>query len=148
MDPQQRCLLEIVYEGLESAGYSIPQLRGSSTGVFVGAMSFDYQLVAMRGLDSLPQYHATGGSMAILANRVSYFYDWKGASVACDTACSSSLVALHQAVLSLRNGEVDMAVTAGANLILGPEPFIAYSKVCHAITSPSGCCQADTRHAS
>ncbi|KAL9086280.1 MAG: hypothetical protein Q9165_007195 [Trypethelium subeluteriae] len=136
MDPQQRCLLETVYEGIESAGYSIPQLRGSSTGVFVGAMSFDYQLVAMRGLDSLPQYHATGGSMAILANRVSYFYDWKGPSLACDTACSSSLVALHQAVLSLRNGEVDMAVTAGANLILGPEPFIAYSNL--NMLSPNG----------
>jgi acyl transferase domain-containing protein len=92
-------------------------------------MSFDYQLIAMRGLDSLPQYHATGGSMAILANRISYFYDWKGPSLACDTACSSSLVALNQAVLSLRNGDIKMAVTAGANLILGPEPFIAYSNV-------------------
>lgn len=133
MDPQQRCLLETVYEGVESAGYSIPKLRGSSTGVFVGAMSFDYQLVAMRGIDSLPQYHATGGSMAILANRISYFYDWRGASVTFDTACSSSLVALHQAVLALRSGEVNMAVTAGSNLILGPEPFIAYSNVSNVV---------------
>lgn len=82
MDPQQRCLLETVYEGVESAGYSIPQLQGSATGVFVGAMSFDYQFVAMRGFDSLPQYHATGTSMSILANRLSYFFDWRGPSVA------------------------------------------------------------------
>ncbi|OKL62581.1 hypothetical protein UA08_02969 [Talaromyces atroroseus] len=136
MDPQQRCLLETVYEGIESAGYSVPQLRGSSTGVFVGCMSFDYQFVAMRGLESLPQYHATGGSMAILANRVSYFYDWKGPSLACDTACSSSLVALHQAVLSLRNGDINMAVAAGVNLILGPEQFIAYSNL--NMLSPNG----------
>ena len=129
MDPQQRCLLEIVYESVESAGYSIPQLRGSTTGVFVGNMSADYQHVTMRGLDCLPQYNATGTSMAILANRVSYFYDWKGASLALDTACSSSLVALHQAVLSLREGQVKMVVAAGVNLILGPEPFISYSKV-------------------
>lgn len=135
MDPQQRCLLEIVYEGIESAGYSISQLRGSSTGVFVGAMSYDYQYVAMRGVDSLPQYHATGTSIAILANRLSYFFDWRGASLALDTACSSSLVALHQAVLSLRSGQVDMAVAAGVNLILGPEPFIAYSKVCPSTAS-------------
>ena len=60
MDPQQRCLLETVYEGVESAGYSIPQLQGSSTGVYVGVMSFDYQFTAIRGFDSLPQYHATG----------------------------------------------------------------------------------------
>ncbi len=135
MDPQQRILLETVYEGVESAGYSLQQLRGSSTGVFVGVMTLDYQMVAMRGLDSLPQYHATGGAMSILANRVSYFYDWKGPSVAVDTACSSSLVAMHQAVLALRNGEVKMAVAAGANLILGPEPFIAESKVSYTSAS-------------
>ncbi|KAL1801719.1 hypothetical protein ACET3X_002061 [Alternaria dauci] len=136
MDPQQRCLLETVYESVESAGYSIPQLQGSSTGVFVGATCFDYQSIAIRGLDSLPQYYATGGSMAILANRLSYFFDWRGPSIACDTACSSSLVALHQAVLSLRSGETNMAVAAGANLILGPELFIAYSNL--NMLSPNG----------
>jgi acyl transferase domain-containing protein len=133
MDPQQRLLLETVYEGIESAGYSIPGLRGSKTAVFVGCMSFDYQFVAIRGIDSLPQYHATGAAMSILANRVSYFYDWRGPSVAIDTACSSSLVALHQAVSALRNGDAEMAVAAGSNLILGPEPLIAESKVCGAI---------------
>ncbi|KAH0174845.1 polyketide synthase, partial [Aureobasidium melanogenum] len=136
MDPQQRLLLEIVYEGLESAGHSVSRLRGSATGVFVGVMGFDYQHIAMRGLDSLPQYYATGGSMAILANRVSYFYDWTGPSLALDTACSSSLVTLHQAVLSLRSGQTNMAIAAGVNLILGPEPFIAYSKL--NMLSPDG----------
>lgn len=148
MDPQQRCLLETVYEGVESAGYSLPQLQGSSTGVFVGATCFDYQFLSMRGFDSLPQYYATGGSMAILANRLSYFFDWRGPSVATDTACSSSLVALHQAVLSLRSGETDMAVAAGANLILGPELFIAYSNVSCVIHVNSVKVQADMRHAS
>ncbi|KAI1296127.1 hypothetical protein F5Y03DRAFT_398957 [Xylaria venustula] len=136
MDPQQRCLLETIYEGVESSGYSIPQLQGSSTGVFVGATCFDYQFVAMRGFDSLPQYYATGGSMAILANRISYFFDWRGPSIAVDTACSSSLVALHQAVLSLRSGETNMAIAAGANLILGPELFVAYSNL--NMLSPNG----------
>ncbi|CAH0051607.1 unnamed protein product [Clonostachys solani] len=136
MDPQQRCLLETIYEGVESSGYSIPQLQGSSTGVFVGATCFDYQFAAMRGFDSLPQYYGTGGSMAILANRISYFFDWKGPSIAVDTACSSSLVALHQAVLSLRSGETDMAIAAGANLILGPELFVAYSNL--NMLSPNG----------
>lgn len=130
MDPQQRMLLETVYEGLESTGYSMQQLRGSSTAVFVGCMSFDYQFAAIRGIDSLPQYHGTGTAASILANRVSYFYDWKGPSVSIDTACSSSLVALHQAVSALRNGEAEMAVAAGSNLIIGPEPFVSESKVC------------------
>lgn len=129
MDPQQRMLLETVYEGVESAGYSMQQLRGSATAVFVGVMFLDYQNVSVRGIESLPQYHATGVAMSILANRVSYFYDWKGPSVAVDTACSSSLVALHQAVQSLRSGEAEMAVAAGSNLILGAEPFVSESSV-------------------
>lgn len=129
MDPQQRNLLEIVYEGVESAGYSIPQLQGSATGVFVGAIGSDFTYASMRGYDSLPQYFATGGSQSILANRISYFFDWRGSSSVIDTACSSSLVALHQAVLALRSGEIDMAAVAGSNLLLGPEMYMAYSNV-------------------
>ncbi|KAH7014517.1 uncharacterized protein B0I36DRAFT_299443 [Microdochium trichocladiopsis] len=136
MDPQQRQLLETVYEGIESAGYSMQQLRGSSTAVFVGCMFYDYQYTAVRGIDSLPQYHATGTGSSILSNRVSYFYDWRGPSVTLDTACSSSLVALHQAVCALRSGEANMAVAAGSNLILGPEPFISESKL--NMLSPNG----------
>ncbi|KAJ4293295.1 Polyketide synthase 19 [Kalmusia sp. IMI 367209] len=128
MDPQQRMLLETVYEGVESTGYSMQQLRGSSTAVFVGCMSYDYQYTAIRGIDSLPQYTATGTAASILSNRVSYFYDWRGPSVTIDTACSSSLVAVHQAVSALRNGEAEMAVAAGSNLIIGPEPFVSESK--------------------
>ncbi|CAG8959745.1 hypothetical protein HYFRA_00001651 [Hymenoscyphus fraxineus] len=136
MDPQQRILLETVYEGMESTGYSMQQLRGSSTAVFVGCMSYDYQYTAIRGIDSLPQYTATGTAASILSNRVSYFYDWRGPSVTIDTACSSSLVALHQAVSALRNGEAEMAVAAGSNLILGPEPFVSESKL--NMLSPNG----------
>ncbi|KAL5325443.1 hypothetical protein ACEPPN_006568 [Leptodophora sp. 'Broadleaf-Isolate-01'] len=136
MDPQQRNLLEIVYEGVESAGYSIPQLQGSATGVFVGVIGSDFQYASMRGYDSLPQYFTTGGSQAILANRISYFFDWRGSSSVIDAACSSSLVALHQAVLALRSGEIDMAAVAGSNLILGPELYMAYSNL--NMLSPSG----------
>jgi acyl transferase domain-containing protein len=136
MDPQQRVLLETVYEGIESTGYSMQQLKGSTTAVFVGCMSYDYQFTAVRGIESLPQYHATGTAASILANRVSYIYDWRGPSVTIDTACSSSLVALHQAVSALRNGEAEMAVAAGSNLIIGPEPFISESKL--NMLSPNG----------
>lgn len=129
LDPQQRMLLETVYEGLESAGYSIQQLRGSATAVFVGVMLVDMQFISSRGLDTLPQYDITGTARSILANRVSYFYDWNGPSVAVDTGCSSSLVALDQAVQTLRNGDSTMAVAAGTNLILDPYPFIAATSV-------------------
>ncbi|PCD23184.1 hypothetical protein AU210_014707 [Fusarium oxysporum f. sp. radicis-cucumerinum] len=136
MDPQQRMLLETVYEGIESAGYSMQQLRGSNTAVFVGVMFLDYQLISARGLDSLPQYHATVVAMSILANRLSYFYDWKGPSVGIDTACSSSLVALHYAVQTLRSGEAKVAVAAGSNLILVPDLFVSESSL--NMLSPNG----------
>ncbi|KAI1392616.1 hybrid PKS-NRPS PsoA [Hypoxylon trugodes] len=136
MDPQQRILLETVYEGLESAGCSMNELRGSSTSVFVGQMTDDYYELLLRDLDTAPQYAATGTSRAIMANRISYFFDWKGPSIAIDTACSSSLVALHQAVQTLRSGESQMAVVAGVNLILGPDKFIFESKL-HML-SPTG----------
>lgn len=129
MDPQQRILLEVVYEGIESAGYSMFDLQGSSTAVYVGQMSDDYRDLLLRDVDSHPQYLGTGTSRAIMANRVSYFFDWRGPSVTIDTACSSSLVALHQAIQTLRSGESDMAVAAGVNLILGPEMYIFESSV-------------------
>lgn len=129
MDPQQKKLLEVIYEAIEAAGYPIHDLRGSKTGVFVGQMTDDYRDVLFRDIEVVPQYAGTGTSRAILANRVSYFFDWHGPSINIDTACSSSLVALHQAVQSLRNGESTLAVAAGSNIILGPETFVVESKV-------------------
>jgi hybrid polyketide synthase/nonribosomal peptide synthetase ACE1 len=129
MDPQHRILLETVYEGIESAGYTIEQLRGSSTAVYVGQMTADYHDVQLKDIDSIPQYLATGTSRSITSNRVSYFFDWKGPSVTIDTACSSSLVALHHAVQTIRSGDSCIAIAAGVNIILGPEPFIVESKV-------------------
>lgn len=136
MDPQQRIILEVIYECLESAGYSISQLRGSSTGFFVGQMSDDYREMILRDVDCHPQYTATGSARSILANRVSYVFDWKGPSLNIDTACSSSLAALHLAVQSLRSGETDMAVVAGVNLVLNPETFSFLSSVSYPDKSP------------
>ena len=129
MDPQQRILLETVFEGVDAGGFSIQDLKGTSVAVFVGQMNNDYYNVLIRDVDSAPQYFATGATLSIMSNRVSYFFDWKGPSATIDTACSSSMVALHMAVQALRNGEATMAVAAGVNLILGPEMYIFESKV-------------------
>lgn len=136
IDPQQRMLLEIVYEAIEDAGMSLEALKGSDTAVYAGLMCAEYEAILLRDLDSVPTYYASGTSRAILSNRISYLFDWHGASMTIDTACSSSLVAVHQAVQALRLGESRMAVACGANLILGPEPFIVESKV--KMLSPDG----------
>lgn len=136
IDPQQRFLLEVAYEALENAGLPLDRLKGSDTGVFVGAMSYDFGAMVLRDLSDLPVYTATGTGASILSNRLSYFFDWHGPSVTLDTACSSSLVAVHLAVQALRAGDSRTALACGSNLILGPENFIIESKL--KMLSPSG----------
>jgi len=97
MDPQQRLLLEVVHEALEAAGMTMERMYGSDTSVFVGSMTADYDSMGTRDLDQLPTYAAVGTSRAILSNRISYFFNWKGPSITMDTACLLSLVALHSA---------------------------------------------------
>ncbi|OKL60321.1 hypothetical protein UA08_04451 [Talaromyces atroroseus] len=129
IDPQQRLLMETVYESLEAAGMSIESLAGSQTGVYVGLMCGDFSEHLQRDPQSLPTYMPTGTARSIISNRVSYFFDWHGPSMTIDTACSSSLVAVHQAVQQLRSGESDVVIAAGANLILGPELYIGEAKL-------------------
>ncbi|RYP73786.1 hypothetical protein DL770_007712 [Monosporascus sp. CRB-9-2] len=136
MDPQQRLLLETVYEGLEGAGLTIEGLKGSNTGVYVGVMYVDYESLQFRDLQHVPTYLAIGTARSIVSNRISYFFDWHGPSLTVDTACSSSLVAVHQAVQALRSGEVRVALAAGSNLLIGPEPYIHESKL--KMLSPDG----------
>ncbi|KAL8383428.1 hypothetical protein RB595_006943 [Gaeumannomyces hyphopodioides] len=136
MDPQQRLLLETVYESIESAGLTIEGMKGSGTAVYVGLMYTDWEAVQFRDLQHVPTYLATGSARSIVSNRISYFFDWHGPSVTVDTACSSSLVAVDQAVQALRAGHVRVALAAGTNLLLGPEPYIHESKL--KMLSPDG----------
>ncbi|KAF4632400.1 hypothetical protein G7Y89_g5719 [Cudoniella acicularis] len=127
MDPQQRLLLEIAYEALENAGIPVESVQGSDSGVYVATFTHDYE--SMMGKDSnfLPKYLLTGIGQAILSNRISYVFDFKGPSITLDTACSGSLVAIHQACQSLRSGETSMALAGGTNLILSPDIMVPMS---------------------
>lgn len=136
MDPQQRVLLETVFEASESAGYTLDRLRGSNSSVHVGVMTNDYADIQLRDVEDAAVYTASGTARSLLANRISYFFDLRGPSMTVDTACSSSLVALHQAVHGLHAGDSSLAIVAGCNLILGPEVYITESKL-HML-SPTG----------
>ncbi|KAI6388797.1 putative Hybrid PKS-NRPS biosynthetic cluster [Pyricularia oryzae] len=139
MDPQQRMLLETVYEASESAGMPLDKLKAANCAVYVGAMTADYAELPTRDVEDVSTYMASGTSRAVLANRISHFFDLRGPSVCLDTACSSSLVALHLACQDLRTGCADMAVVAGSCLILSPDMFIGESKL-HML-SPTGHCR-------
>lgn len=128
MDPQQRLLLEVAWEALEHAGLAADKVAGSQTGVFIGISSNDYAQLGPDDPSLIDAYAGTGNAHSIAANRLSYFLDLQGPSIAIDTACSSSLVAVHMACQSLRNGECNMALAGGVNVILSPELSIAFSQ--------------------
>ncbi|KAI3326206.1 polyketide synthase [Xylariaceae sp. AK1471] len=121
MDPQQRMLLECVYTALENSGLTMDAVKGSQTGVYVGAFIWDYRDVLIKDVDVPMMYTGSGTIASTLAGRVSWFYDFQGPALSIDTACSSSMVALHQAIVGLKSGDCDMAIACGTNLILSPE---------------------------
>ncbi|MFD9789952.1 SDR family NAD(P)-dependent oxidoreductase [Streptomyces sp. NPDC059070] len=139
MDPQQRWMLELGWAALEDAGYPASAVRGTSMGVFIGASGSDYQRVMdTRGLP-VRAHSGLTTSMAIIANRVSYFFDLRGPSVQVDTACSSSLVAVHSAVRALRAGDCETALVGGVNVLCHPANSVAYHQA--GMLSPDGLCK-------
>ncbi|MGW3572547.1 beta-ketoacyl [acyl carrier protein] synthase domain-containing protein, partial [Streptomyces sp. NPDC000941] len=125
MDPQQRLVLELVWEALEFGGVVPGGLRDLGVGVFVGSMWDDYGLVSGGvGVGGVGQHSMTGLSRGLLANRVSYFLGLRGPSVVVDSGQSSSLVAVHQAVAALRGGECGLALAGGVNLLLSGDSWV------------------------
>jgi len=128
MDPQQRLLLELSWEAMENAGVKPSSLQGSDCGVYIGIASADYSYRVADDLAAIDSSSATGNTASIAANRLSYFYDLRGPSMAIDTACSSSVVAFHQACRSILSGECGLALAGGVSLHLHPYGFIIFSK--------------------
>ncbi|TDZ33845.1 Reducing polyketide synthase FUB1 [Colletotrichum spinosum] len=121
LDPQQRMLLECTYTAMENAGYTMADMRGSSTGVYAGAFMWDFRDLLIKDVDVPMTYTACGTIASTLAGRVSWFYDLRGPALSVDTACSSSMVALHQAVVGLKQRDCNIAIACGTNVLLSPE---------------------------
>jgi acyl transferase domain-containing protein len=138
MDPQQRKLLEVVYECFESAGVPLEKISGSNTGCYVGNFTIDFPVMQSRDVDELHRYTAIGGGSTILSNRISHAFNLTGPSFVLDTACSSSLYCLHTACAALEAGECDGAVVAAANLIQSIEQHASITKV--GVLSQSSTC--------
>uniref|UniRef100_UPI001E4B98C0 beta-ketoacyl synthase N-terminal-like domain-containing protein n=1 Tax=Bradyrhizobium sp. Leaf401 TaxID=2876564 RepID=UPI001E4B98C0 len=143
LDPQERLFLQTCWEAIEDAGYTpkaLSQLRGKQdVGVFVGVMHKDYTLVGVEALLH-GQKVPLALSNAAIANRVSYFCNFRGPSMAIDTVCSSSLTAVHLAVESIRRGECDVALAGGVNLSLHPGKYLTYGAM--GMHSTDGRCRA------
>ncbi|UJR12471.1 hypothetical protein I4U23_016646 [Adineta vaga] len=140
MDPQLRLLLEVTYESICDAGINPTKLKGTKTGVFIGASSSDAQTVFSSNPQTLEGYSMTGCATSMFANRLSYFFDFKGPSYTVDTACSSSLLALDCALNALRSGTCDAAIVGGVNLCFRPQTSLQFLKL--QMLSNDGTCRA------
>lgn len=141
MDPQQRMLLQGVYEAVEDAGMTLDEAQQCTTGVYVGIMNLDYSSIVLRDdtLLKIDQFASTGTAFSIAANRISFSLNLTGPSIAIDTACSSSMTALSLACDHLEKGIVDVAIVAAANLILCPRK---QTTICRAnMLAPDGKCK-------
>ncbi|WGV58343.1 SDR family NAD(P)-dependent oxidoreductase [Brevibacillus brevis] len=132
MDPQERLFLQCVYETIEDAGYTRETLGkheglGGNVGVYVGVMYEEYQLYASAE-QALGRALAIAGSPASIANRVSYFCNFHGPSMAVDTMCSSSLTGIHLACHSLQRGECEVAIAGGVNVSIHPNKYLYLSQ--------------------
>lgn len=131
LDALQRQALETAWHAFEDSGIAPAQLRGSRTGVFMGAFAQDF-FAHSTGALMRPQitdhYSATAATATMVAARIAYTFDLRGPAMTIDTACSSSMVALHQACLALQTGACDLALAGGANFMLKPETAMSMSK--------------------
>ncbi|KAL5456401.1 hypothetical protein PMIN06_003908 [Paraphaeosphaeria minitans] len=145
MDPQQRQLLEVVYEGLENSGITLEMLKGTSAGCFVGSFACDYGDIQSRDPEDRAPNTTVGIGRAMLSNRLSHFLDVKGPSMTIDTACSGSLQSLDVASRYLQTREITTAIVAGANLYLSPEHCIDLSGLSGAASLTGRCHTFDAK---
>ena len=144
MDPQERLFLQCVYHTMEDAGYTRESLARNrkgpaNVGVFVGVMYEEYQLYGAQAQAQGWQV-ATAGSPSSIANRVSYWCNFRGPSMAVDTMCSSSLTAIHLAVQHLNKGSCDAAIAGGVNLSVHPNKYVLLGQ--GNFTSSKGRCES------
>ncbi|KAJ0120535.1 hypothetical protein J7T55_015264 [Diaporthe amygdali] len=134
-DPMQRLAIVTAYEALERSGYASTNLH--RIGTFYGQASDDYREV--NTAQEISTYFIPGGCRAFGPGRINYFFKFSGPSYSIDTACSSSLSAIQTACTSLWNGDIDMAVAGGTNVLTNSDAFAGLSHGHFLSKTPNAC---------
>jgi acyl transferase domain-containing protein len=140
MDPQQRVIMEIAWEALEHGRLAPGSLRGSSTGVFIGATHQDYGPRLSDPAEGVEGQLMTGSLPSVISGRVAFALGLEGPALSVDTACSSSLSALHLACQSLRQKECNLALAGGVTLMPTPGMLVDFEH--QGGLAPDGRCKA------
>lgn len=140
-DPQQRKLLEVVYEALESSGQLGAEAGSRSWsndyGCYIGAVTNNY--ATNISCHPATAYAVTGTTRAFLSGAISHYFGWTGPAMTIDTACSSSLVSIHLACHAIATGECSRAIAGGTNIITCPYDYRDLQAA--GFLSPSGQCK-------
>jgi mycobactin polyketide synthetase MbtC len=145
MDPQQRVTLRVSWRALENSGINPDDLAGHDVGVFVGASATGYG-PEMAEFSGHSGHLLAGTALSVISGRISYTLGLSGPALTLDSSCASALVAFHVAVRSLQNGDCDLALAGGVNVLGSPGFFVEFSKQ-HAL-SDDGVCRPYSVHAS
>lgn len=128
IDPQQWLLFDHVERAMECAGIDASYLEQYNVSVSVGAMAVDNLFNKLDGTQAIGPETTLGNFQALLANRVSSEFGFRGESKTINTACSASFMALSDAERLLTLNRADFSIVAAANLNLHPMKYISFSK--------------------
>jgi acyl transferase domain-containing protein/acyl carrier protein len=119
IEPTQRLVLQLACEVIENAGYSLDELKGSNTGIFLSSNNlfpmFYLQFInAVYGAKD-PTIH-TGTLSSMIFGRMAYELQLTGPAAMIDTGCSSSLMAINEAIEKLLLNKIEYAIVGAVNL--------------------------------
>src|ERR1700734_1916477 len=145
MDPQQRVTLRVSWRALENSGINPDDLAGHDVGCFVGASATGYG-PQMTEFSRHSGHLLAGTALSVISGRIAYTLGLTGPALTVDSSCASALAAFHVAVRSVQNGDCDLALAGGVNVLGSPGFFVEFSKQ-HAL-SDDGVCRPFSAHAS
>ncbi|WP_102417735.1 MULTISPECIES: polyketide synthase [unclassified Mycobacterium] len=137
MDPQQRVVLRVSWRALENSGINPDDLAGHDVGCFVGASATGYG-PQMSSFSRHSGHLLAGTALSVISGRVAYTLGLAGPALTVDSSCASALAAFHLAVRSIQNGDCDLALAGGVNVLGSPGFFVEFSKQ-HALSDDGHC---------